>query len=309
MLKLDTLYRSLFVMVSMAGVACSGSAGEDPAADETEQSEAALSCGATTWVSGKWYDAGAVVVYSSKYYVATNANPGYSPTVSTWYWAPKSGCTTTTTTTTGSSAFEKIVTRAMFDQIFPSRSSFYTYDGLVKAAKVYPGCASSGTVTAQKREVAAFLANVTHETGGLVYIEQIVKEGYCGYASGCACATGKRYYGRGPLQLSWNGNYCDASKVLFGDANTLRLDPDRVARESWVAWGTGLWFWMTSKGAGSMTGHDAMVNSKGFGETIRTINGAQECNGGYPEGITSRVNAYKRITSLLGVTPGSYLTC
>ncbi|MBI2393441.1 MAG: chitinase [Deltaproteobacteria bacterium] len=394
MRRIDTLRNWLFVLSSSAGIACvfagearteeaerPAAAAEDPAADETAaaanddeiaQRADALSCGATTWQQGKWYPAGAVVYYSGRYYVATNANPGYHPTISTWYWSPKSGCTTTSTcnasawqqgkwysagavvgyggkyyvatygnpgydptistwywspktcsttsttsatsatttsTSTGSSAFERIVSRATFNAIFPDRASFYTYDGLVRAAKIYPRFASSGTVTTQKREVAAFLANVTHETAALVYVEQIVKDIYCGYSSGCACVTGKRYFGRGPLQLSWNGNYCDASEALFGDGDTLRRDPDRVAREAWVAWGTGLWFWMSSSGAGRMTAHDAIVGGAGFGETIRTINGAQECYGGYPAGVTSRVNAYKRICSLLGVTPGYGTTC
>jgi len=280
----------------------------------TSTTSTSTSCNATAWQQGKSYDTGDVVTYSGKYYVATHDNPGYDPTISTWYWSPKSGCTSTsssasTSSTSGSSAFERIVSRSMFDKIFPSRNSFYTYDGLVKAAKIYPTFASSGSLDTQKREVAAFLANVTHETGALVYIEQIVKSSYCDSSSACPCASGKQYYGRGPLQLSWNYNYCDASQVLFGNTSTLRTDPGRVAREAWVAWGTGLWFWMKSEGAGRMTAHSAMVNVAGFGETIRTINGAQECNGGYPEGVSSRVNAYKRICSLLGVSPGSNLTC
>ena len=42
------------------------------------------------WVAGQWYNAGAIVKYSpnGQYYVATNANPGYDPTISTWYWSP-----------------------------------------------------------------------------------------------------------------------------------------------------------------------------------------------------------------------------
>jgi predicted chitinase len=264
---------------------------------------------ASAWQDGKSYAVGDVVSYNGSYYVATHANPGYTPTVSTWYWSPQSCSTTPATPSTGTTPFERIVSRAMFDSIFPQRNSFYTYDGLVTAAKIYPGFASSGSVTAQKREVAAFLAQVTHETGALVYIEQIVKSNYCDSTPSCPCASGKRYYGRGPLQLSWNGNYCDASQVMFGDPNTLRLDPDRMAREAWVAWGGSLWFWMTRNGAGRMTAHDAMVNDAGYGETIRTINGAQECNGGDPPGIQSRVDAYKRICSLLGVTPGTNLTC
>jgi chitinase len=48
---------------------------------------AAADCGASEWVSGKSYVAGDIVVYSGNYYKALYANPGYIPTVSTYYWA------------------------------------------------------------------------------------------------------------------------------------------------------------------------------------------------------------------------------
>lgn len=37
----------------------------------------------------------------------------------------------------------------------------------------------------------------------------------------------KRYYGRGPLQLTWNYNYGQVSRAIFGD-NRLLNDPDMV---------------------------------------------------------------------------------
>jgi chitodextrinase len=40
------------------------------------------------WVQGQNYAAGAVVSYQGLQYVAKYANPGYNPTVSTYYWAP-----------------------------------------------------------------------------------------------------------------------------------------------------------------------------------------------------------------------------
>ncbi len=42
----------------------------------------------TVWVQGKLYAAGSVVSYSGKLYRAKYANPGYVPTISTYYWAP-----------------------------------------------------------------------------------------------------------------------------------------------------------------------------------------------------------------------------
>ena len=46
--------------------------------------------GVTAWVQGKSYAAGEIVSYNGATYVAKYANPGYNPTISTYYWAPKS---------------------------------------------------------------------------------------------------------------------------------------------------------------------------------------------------------------------------
>jgi len=295
--------------------ACGGSGGGTTGGGTTTPAPGG-SCKASTWRAGTPYRTGDVVSYGGKYYVATHDNPGYDPTISTWFWSPTS-CSGTTTPTTpptttppsGGSGLEKILSRATFEAMFPGRNAFYTYDGLVEATKKYPAFATSGSLAAQKREVAAFLANVNHETGALVYVEEIAKGEYTDWGASCAPAPGKRYYGRGPIQLSWNYNYCSASQSIFGDPNVLRTDPDRVARESWVAWATGLWFWMSSNGAGSMTAHTAIATDRGFGETIRTINGSLECGGRNPTQVNSRIDAYKRFCSMLGVDPGSSLGC
>lgn len=76
-----------------------------------------------------------------------------------------------------------------------------------------------------------------------------------------------------------------------------------------MAWQTGLWYWMTQTGPGTMTAHDAIVNGAGFGETIRSINGERECNGGNSEQVQSRVDAYLRFTQILGVPAGAPLYC
>jgi hypothetical protein len=58
-----------------------------------------------------------------------------------------------------------------------------------------------------------------------------------------------------------------------------------------------------------MTPHDAMINSRGFGETIRSINGSLECNGRNPAQVQSRIDAYQRFVQILGTTPGGNLSC
>ncbi|HVK74375.1 MAG TPA: chitinase, partial [Kofleriaceae bacterium] len=202
--------------------------------------------------------------------------------------------------------FASLVSRSAFESMFPGRNPFYTYDGLVQATATYAEFAGAGDTAARKREAAAFLANVGHETGDLVYIEEIAQGEYCAPSGSCPCAPGQRYFGRGPIQLSWNYNYCAAGAALGLD---LRADPGRVARDAKVAWQTGLWFWMTQSGAGSMPAHRAMVDGRGFGETIRTINGSLECNGGRPDQVNSRIERYRRFCQLLGVDPGANLGC
>lgn len=203
-----------------------------------------------------------------------------------------------------------VVSEAQFNQMFPNRNPFYTYNGLVAALSAYPGFATTGDATVNRREAAAFLANVSHETGGLVYIvEQNTANypHYCDTSQPYGCPAGQAaYYGRGPIQLSWNFNYKAAGDAL---GINLLANPYLVEQDPAVAMKTALWYWNTQNGPGTMTAHAAMVNGAGFGETIRSINGSLECNGGNPAQVQSRVNAYQSFTQLLGVTPGNNLSC
>jgi predicted chitinase len=203
------------------------------------------------------------------------------------------------------SGFADIVSESLFNQMFPKRNAFYTYQGLVQATKLYPGFASEGTLDVRKREVAAFLANMARETGELVYIEQIAKGPYCQDSAKYPCAPGQQYYGRGPIQISWNYNYGAAGDAL---GVNLLADPGLVARDAKIAWETGLWFWSTSKPGGE-TCHTSMTKSLGFGATVNIINGAVECGGRDPSAVQDRVAHYQSYCTLLGVSPGSNLSC
>jgi predicted chitinase len=232
------------------------------------------SCSYPSWVAGQWYDAGAIVKYTNGlYYQATNANPGYDPTISTWYWSP------------------------------------YTYTGLVSVLSKFPSFASTGSDTVKKQEAAAFLANVSHETGGLVYIDEqntAVWGTYCDTSQPYGCPAGKEaYHGRGPIQLSWNFNYKAAGDALGVD---LLNHPEKVGTDSAISWQTGVWYWMTGTGGAGTTSHNAMVNGQGFGTTIRAINSI-ECNGGHPDEMNHRVSLYQQYAGILGVPTGGNLTC
>ncbi|MFF9784763.1 chitinase, partial [Streptomyces nigrescens] len=96
-----------------------------------------------------------------------------------------------------------------------------------------------------------------------------------------------------------------------GDALGIDLlnNPYLVEQDAAVAWKTALWYWNTQTGPGTMTPHHAMVSSAGFGETIRSINGSLECNGGNPGQVQSRINSYTSFVQILGTTPGANLSC
>ncbi|WP_414505360.1 chitinase [Streptomyces sp. NEAU-L66] len=203
-----------------------------------------------------------------------------------------------------------VVSEAQFNQMFPNRNAFYTYSGLTAALNPYPEFANTGSDTVKRQEAAAFLANVSHETGGLVHVvEQNTGNypHYCDASQPYGCPAGQAaYYGRGPIQLSWNFNYKAAGDALGID---LLNNPYLVEQDAAVAWKTALWYWNTQTGPGTMTPHHAMVSGAGFGETIRSINGSLECNGGNPGQVQSRINSYKSFVQILGTTPGDNLSC
>ncbi|WAX81526.1 glycoside hydrolase family 19 protein [Streptomyces sp. KMM 9044] len=258
------------------------------------------------WVAGRWYNAGDIVRYTDgRAYVAEHGNPGYDPVISTWYWEPYS-CDSGPGTPVGNF----VVTEAQFNQMFPNRNPFYTYGGLAAALSAYPGFANTGGDTVKKQEAAAFLANASHETGGLAHVvEQNTANypHYCDWNQPYGCPAGQAaYYGRGPIQLSWNFNYKAAGDALGLD---LLGNPWLVQNDSSVAWKTALWYWNTQNGPGSMTPHNAMVNQAGFGQTIRSINGFLECDGRNPAQVQSRVAKYQQFTQILGTSPGGNLYC
>ncbi|MFF1791852.1 glycoside hydrolase family 19 protein [Kitasatospora sp. NPDC058243] len=263
-------------------------------------------CNYPAWVAGRAYVAGDIVRYTNGgYYRATHDNPGYDPVISTWYWEPY-GCGSTQPPNPGGFP----VSRAQFDQMFPGRNSFYTYQGLLDALGAYPGFAATGSDTVRRQEAAAFLANVSHETGGLVYVvEQNTSNypHYCDTSQPYGCPAGQAaYYGRGPIQLSWNFNYKAAGDALGID---LLNNPNLVQTDPAVAWKTGLWYWNTQNGPGTMTAHNAMVNGYGFGETIRSINGSLECNGNNTAQMQHRISLYQSFVQILGTVPGGNLSC
>ncbi|CAN0926545.1 Chitinase 4 [Linum grandiflorum] len=194
-----------------------------------------------------------------------------------------------------------VISPAFFHGIMDQTSSsckgraFYTRQSFLTAARSYHHFAKLASVDDSKREIAAFLAHVTHQTGHLCYVEQQTSQTYCN-SSMRPCAPGKMYYSRGPLQLTWNYNYeaCGWANRFDGLNN-----PDIVGRSPVVAWKTALWIWMRSV---------RPVLDQGFGATIRRLSDP-DCNGGNPANVEARVSYYLDYCKHFGVTPGPNLSC
>ncbi len=202
------------------------------------------------------------------------------------------------------------IDEAMFNSMFPARNAFYTYSDFINAAASEPFFAGQGDETTRKREIAAFLGQVAHETGKLEAVrENNQNNDYCDETQAYGCPAGTfGYYGRGPMQLSWNFNYYAAGRANYIDTDLLN-QPDLVATDGLIAWKTAIWFWMNSAPAGT-TPHGAMVSGGGFGETTRAINGDLECDGGPSSSAQQwRVQFYTEFCNLLGVDPGPNLNC
>ncbi|WP_402373736.1 glycoside hydrolase family 19 protein [Isoptericola rhizosphaerae] len=279
-------------------------------------SASAVSC-APGWSAGTVYTAGDTVSHVGQNWDAQWWTRGETPgTTGQWgVWRSAGACDGGSTpdpdpTDPPVDPGEFVVSAAQFDEMFPQRNSFYTYQGLVDALGAYPDFASAGGPEIAKREAAAFLANVDHETGGLRYVKEINEANYshyCDETQPFGCPAGQSaYYGKGPVQLSWNYNYKAAGDALGID---LLNNPYLVETDPAVAWKTGLWYWNTQSGPGTMTGHQAIVTGAGFGESIRSINGALECDGGNPAQVQSRIASFQRFAQILGTTTGGNLGC
>jgi len=204
-----------------------------------------------------------------------------------------------------------ILTELSYDSMFPNRNARYSYANLISASQraFADGFCSSSNNTANRRELAAFLAHTSHETGDFFYVCENCNPTNCGPCNTNYNYGGNssfQYYGRGALQLSWNYNYQAVGSVLGEDFIS---NPGLVATAADYIWSTALWFWMLDNNGAC---HSAS-QSGNFAQTITTINGGIEC-GQAPgtignEEMQDRVSRYQKYCSQFGVDPGSLLTC
>ncbi|KAL3641543.1 Endochitinase ep3 [Castilleja foliolosa] len=181
-------------------------------------------------------------------------------------------------------------------------NGFYTRGAFLDALSSYPQFGTVGSADDSRREIAAFFAHVTHETGHMCYIEEIngASGDYCDETNTqYPCNPNQLYFGRGPIQLSWNFNYGPAGASIGFDGLN---NPGIVATNPVISFSTALWFWMNNC-------HDAIISGQGFGETIRAINGRLECDGGNANTVGNRVRYYTDYCNQLQVEPGNNLRC
>ncbi|OXA89535.1 hypothetical protein B0A66_14035 [Flavobacterium hercynium] len=213
----------------------------------------------------------------------------------------------------------------------PEFSASWNNEPLIKDEVDYAHFINTGSLEDRKKELAAFLANISHETTGgwatapggpfswgLHFREEVGYEnGGLGYRQDNADfppAPGQSYHGRGPIQLSWNYNYGQMSEFLYGDKNILLKNPGNVTKDAALAFQTAIWFWMTPQapkpschavmvGAWKPTQEDITAGRKpGFGMTINIINGGLECRRPDSDKTQDRRGFYQRYLTVLNAS-------
>lgn len=139
-------------------------------------------------------------------------------------------------------------------------------------------------------QVAMFVAQIAHESGSLRYREEIADgSAYEGRKDlgNDKPGWGKRYKGRGLIQLTGASNYQQASKFFEID---LFNEPERVIRDPYLNAAVAGWFWHTRQ-----LNKTAKENSlAAFKRVTRKINGGLN-------GLGDRVDYWNRARTVLGI--------
>lgn len=144
-----------------------------------------------------------------------------------------------------------------------------------------------GDITSPKR-IAAFLAQLAHESGEYRYMEELASgEAYEGRADlgNVHPGDGVKFKGHGPIQITGRDNHEACGKKLGLD---LIADPLQITKPEH---GTraAVWFW-------NSRGLNALADVGWFKAITRIINGGTN-------GWTDRLNYYIRNRQILGLPP------
>ncbi|MFG6205275.1 glycoside hydrolase family 19 protein [Pseudomonas retamae] len=149
------------------------------------------------------------------------------------------------------------------------------------------------------KRIAAFLAQVGHESGQLRYVRELGNNQYLSkYDTGTlalrlgntpeADGDGQKYRGRGLIQITGRSNYRQCSLGLFGDERLLSL-PELLEQPQWAA-ESATWFW-EQKGLNELADRDQ------FNTITRRINGGLN-------GLQDRLDIWARARAVLCPSPG-----
>lgn len=145
------------------------------------------------------------------------------------------------------------------------------------------------------RRVAAFLAQIGHESGQLRYTRELGSDQYLDkYDTGPLAARlgnspqddddGQRYRGRGLIQITGRVNYGACSIALFGDGRLLQ-QPQLLEQPEWAAL-SAAWYWFARA-------LNPLADGNQFLEITRRINGGTN-------GIADRRRLWGRAREVVG---------
>jgi putative chitinase len=144
------------------------------------------------------------------------------------------------------------------------------------------------------KRIAAFLAQVGHESGQLQYVRELGSDQYLSkYDTGRLAARlgntpaldgdGQKYRGRGLIQITGRDNYRQCSLGLFGDDRLLFL-PELLEKPQWAA-DSAAWFW-------EQNGLNELADRDQFNSITRRINGGLN-------GLQDRLQLWARARAVL----------
>lgn len=147
------------------------------------------------------------------------------------------------------------------------------------------------------KRAAAFLAQVGHESGQLLYVRELGSDQYFSkYDTGTLAARlgntpeadgdGQQYRGRGLIQITGRRNYLTCSQALFGDDRLLK-QPQLLEQPQWAC-ESAAWFWQSN-------GLNELADNDQFTTITRRINGGLN-------GLENRLQLWARAKAVLCVS-------
>lgn len=144
------------------------------------------------------------------------------------------------------------------------------------------------------KRIAAFLAQIGHESGQLRYVRELGSDQYLSkYDTGTLAARlgntpeadedGQMYRGRGLIQVTGRRNYLACSLALFDDDRLLR-QPELLEQPQWAC-ESAAWFWQSN-------GLNELADRDQFTTITRRINGGLN-------GLEDRLQLWARAKALL----------